>query len=110
MGRRLPDAQALCGAPRAADYLRIYVAYVDDQPACAGWIYLHPNSQFAGLYGGSTVPAPPRQGLYTAVVASRAGRPLARGYRYLTIEASPMSQPIVAKHGFQVFTYIRAYE
>jgi hypothetical protein len=33
-----------------------------------------------------------------------------RGYRFLTIDASPMSRPIVAKHGFQVLTYAHACE
>jgi hypothetical protein len=35
-------------------YLSLFVAYVDDQPACAGWTYFHPHSPFAGLWGGSS--------------------------------------------------------
>lgn len=91
-------------------YLSVYVAYVDNQPACSGWVYYYPHSPFASLYGGSTVPGLRGRGLYTAVLATRVQEARQRGYRYLTIGASPMSRPIVEKHGFQVLTYACAYE
>ena len=57
-------------------YLSVYVAYVDDVPACAAWICFQPGSQFGGLWGGSTVAAYRGRGLYTAVLAvHRAGGP-----------------------------------
>ena len=84
--------------------LSIYVAYVDEQPACAGWIYYHPNSQFAGLWGGSTVAEHRGQGLYTAVLEARLQEAAEHGYRFVMIDASPMSQPIVARHGFRQLT------
>jgi GNAT superfamily N-acetyltransferase len=90
-------------------YLSIFVAYVDLQPACAGWTYFHPSSQFAGLWGGSTLPEFRKRGLYTAVLAARVQEASQRGYRYLTIEAGPMSQPIVAAHGFQLLTMTSSY-
>jgi hypothetical protein len=81
-------------------YLNVYVAYVDDRPACAAWVYFPSGCTFAGLWGGSTVPAERGRGLYTAVLARRVQEARQRGYRYLTIDASPMSRPIVARHGF----------
>jgi G:T-mismatch repair DNA endonuclease (very short patch repair protein) len=42
------------------------------------------------------------------VLAVRAQEARRRGYRYLTIDASPMSRPIVAKHGFQLLTFAHA--
>lgn len=102
--QRLGDHLAIPG------YLNIYVAYVDGQPACTGWVYFHPQSQFADLWGGSTAPAYRQRGLYTAVLAARVQAARARGYRFLTIDASPMSHPIVAKHGFQLLTYAHACE
>ncbi len=92
----------------APDFLSIYVAYVDGDPACAGWLNFSPNSQFASLWGGSTKAKYRKQGLYTAVLAARVQEAIQRGYRFLTIDASPMSRPIVAKHGFQLLTI--AYE
>jgi GNAT superfamily N-acetyltransferase len=85
-------------------YLSVYAAYVDEQPACAGWVYFHPNSHFAGLWGGSTVPEHRGRGLYTAVLEARVQEAAARGYRFLTIDASPMSRPIVTLYGFRLLT------
>jgi hypothetical protein len=85
-------------------YLSVYVAYVDDRPACAAWVYFPPNCSFAGLWGGSTLPAQRGRGLYTAVLAKRVQEARRRGYRYLTIDASAMSRPIVARHGFVQLT------
>jgi hypothetical protein len=82
-------------------YLSIYMAYVDGIPASTAWIRFHENSQFAGLWGGSSLAAYRQRGLYTALLSVRAQEARQRGIRYLTIDASPMSQPIVAKHGFQ---------
>lgn len=89
-------------------YLSIYIAYVDDVPVCAGWTFYQPNGRFAGLYGGSTVEPYRKQGLYTAVLAARVQEAIQRGYRFLTIDASPMSEPIVTKHGFRLLTRTRS--
>lgn len=86
------------------DYLSVYAAYVDGQPASAGWIYFHANGNFADLWGGSTIPEHRGQGLYSALLATRVKEATARGYRFLTIDASPMSRPIVARHGFRLLT------
>ena len=91
-------------------YISIYVAYMDGNPACTGWVYFHPNSLFADLWGGSTLEAQRGQGLYTAVLAMRVQEASRRGVRYMTIDASPMSRPIVAKHGFRLLTYAHACE
>lgn len=91
-------------------YLSLYVAYVDEQPACSGWTYFHAHSQFASLFGGATVAAYRQRGLYTAVLAVRVQEAIARGCRYLTTGASPMSQPILGQNGFEVLTYAYALE
>jgi len=92
------------------DYLSVYVAYVDEQPACSGWIYFHLRSQFAGLFGGATLPTFRKRGLYTAVLAVRVQEAIHRGYRFLATGASPMSQPILAQNGFRLLTHAHAYE
>jgi hypothetical protein len=91
-------------------YLSVYVAYQEQQPACSGWVYFHPNSQFAGLFGGATVSEHRKLGLYTAVLAVRVQEAIRRGYRFLTTGASPMSRPILAKHGFRLLTHAYAYD
>lgn len=92
-------------------YLSVYVAYVEDEPAATGWIYFHPGSDhFASIWGGSTVEKFRGRGLYTALLARRAREAQQRGYRFLTLDASPMSRPIVARHGFELLTYAHACE
>lgn len=83
----------------------VYTAYVDGVPACAAWISFPPNNQFAGLWGGATRAEYRKMGLYTALVAARAQEALRRGYRFLTVDASPMSRPILEKRGFQFLTH-----
>jgi GNAT superfamily N-acetyltransferase len=85
-------------------YLSVYAAHVEGKPACAGWIYFHPNGHFADLWGGATLPEHRRKGLFSAVLAARVREAADRGYRFVTIDAGPMSQPIVARHGFRPLT------
>lgn len=69
------------------------------------WVYFPKHSQFASLWGGSTVSGFRRQGLYTALLAVRAQEASARGVRYLTVDASDMSRPILEKFGFEVIAH-----
>jgi GNAT superfamily N-acetyltransferase len=94
-------AAELADAPEA---LSIYVAYVDASPAACGWIRLPPKSQFASLWGGSTLPEHRNQGLYTALLGVRVEEARQRGFPYVTIDAGRMSRPIVEKHGFRLLT------
>ena len=91
-------------------YLSVFVAYADDQPVSAAWVYYQQGGQFASLFGGSTLAAYRGRGLYTALLAARAQEAVAHGYRYLIIEPSDMSQPIVTKLGFTILTHAQDYE
>ena len=77
-----------------------YVALADGQPASAGRLETHPNSVFAGLYGGGTVAAFRGRGLYRAIVAARARDAQTLGARYLIVDALPTSRPILERLGF----------
>ncbi len=77
-----------------------YMAFVDEQPASCAWIHYPPTSRFASLWGGSTLAAYRGRGLYTALLAVRVQEALRRGRHFLTIDASPMSRPIVERFGF----------
>jgi GNAT superfamily N-acetyltransferase len=92
----------------APGLLSIYIAYVEDMPASAGWIRFHEDGQFASLWGGSTLAAYRKRGLYSALLAARAQEAKARGVRFLTVDASPMSRPILEKLGFQLLTFAHA--
>ncbi|HAP44245.1 MAG: hypothetical protein A2087_02095 [Spirochaetes bacterium GWD1_61_31] len=79
-----------------------WVAYVEDRPVCAARIDFPEVSPFASLWGGATLEPYRKRGIYTAILAARAREAIDRGYRFLTIDASPMSRPIAARYGFQL--------
>jgi GNAT superfamily N-acetyltransferase len=76
---------------------------------CAGWIRYVRGTAFATLWGGSTLPEWRRQGIYTAVVAYRARLAVERGYRYLQVDASHESRPILMRYGFVPVTTTTPY-
>jgi len=93
----------------APDLLRVYVAYVNKTPAAAAWARFHPGSQFASLWGGSTVAEYRGRGLYSALLSARAREARQRGVRFLTVDAGPMSRPILEHAGFRVLTGTRPF-
>ena len=87
-------------------YLNIYAAYIDNQPVSTSWIYFHPHSQFADLWSESTLEGHRKKGLYTEMLAIRVQAAIQRGYQFLTIDASPISQAITSRHGFRQITTV----
>jgi ribosomal protein S18 acetylase RimI-like enzyme len=83
------------------EILSVYMSYDGQEPASAAWIYFHASSSFASLWGGSTLAQFRNRGHYTHLLAARAQEAYARGFTLLTVDASPMSRPILEKHGFQ---------
>ena len=71
----------------------------DGPVLCASWLRMVEGTDFAGLWGGATHPDWRRQGLYRATVAHRARLALEHGYRYLRVDASPHSRPILERAG-----------
>jgi hypothetical protein len=85
--------------------MSVYVAYIDEQPVSAAWIYFPEHSQFASLWGGSTISGFRKQGLNTALLAVRAQEAKTHQVRYLTVDASVTSRPILEKFGFEMIAY-----
>lgn len=101
--------ERLGGHLQVPGYLSVYVAYVDDQPASIAWTYF-PRGQFATLFAGSTIAEYRKQGLYTSLLATRIQEIRDRNYLFAVVETGAMSQPIVAKHGFQHLTTVYDFE
>lgn len=80
--------------------LSVYVACDQGRPVASGWLRHDAANPFASLWGGSTLEAHRGRGFYTALLAARVQEALRRGAAYLTIDASPMSAPIVQRFGF----------
>ncbi|MFC0601496.1 GNAT family N-acetyltransferase [Streptomyces palmae] len=102
--RRLLDQLA-----QEPDRVFAYVAMAGEQPVCAARLELQPGTDFASLWGGGTAPEWRGRGIYRALVAHRARIAAAHGYRYLQVDASDDSRPILARLGFQALTTTTPY-
>jgi GNAT superfamily N-acetyltransferase len=91
------------------DSVTIVVAEAGDEMVSAGWVrYIH-ETEFATLWGGSTL-APWRQrGVYRALLAHRADLARQRGHSLLEVDASPDSRPILERSGFVAVTTTTPY-
>lgn len=85
------------------------IALAGDEPVGAARMELVPGTRFAGLWGGGTVEAWRGRGVYRALVAHRARVAAAHGYRYLQVDASPMSRPILERRGFHALSTTTPY-
>jgi GNAT superfamily N-acetyltransferase len=87
------------------DALTIVVAEeAGDTTICAGWVRFAQGTEFATLWGGGTLPAWRGRGIYRAIVAYRANLAAQRGLRYLQVDASDDSRPILERLGFVAVT------
>jgi GNAT superfamily N-acetyltransferase len=91
------------------DGFRVLVAEADGRLVSAAWIVLGDGTEFAGLWGGSTLEAYRGRGIYRALVARRAAVARAAGYAYLQVDASDMSRPILERLGFVALTTTTPY-
>ncbi|NIX76492.1 GNAT family N-acetyltransferase [Microvirga terricola] len=103
-------AETIAQEKRAApDSLSIYAAYANDEPISVGWMRHKRGDTFGGLFGGSTLAEWRGKGVYSALVAARAREALARGCRWLTVDCSPMSLPILERRGFRRLSVITPF-
>jgi GNAT superfamily N-acetyltransferase len=91
------------------DALSIFVAEARGIIVCAAWVRFWSGTDFASLWGGSTLPAWRRRGIYRAMVAHRARLAAARGFRFLQVDASDHSRPILERLGFSPVTTTTPY-
>ncbi|MFF2889512.1 GNAT family N-acetyltransferase [Paenibacillus sp. NPDC057967] len=88
------------------DELMIHAAYDEAGRIVSGaWMYMHTGTSFCSFWGGSTLPDYRGKGLYTGLIAIRAQEAWKRGFRLLTVDASPMSRPVLERKGFQCLGY-----
>jgi GNAT superfamily N-acetyltransferase len=88
---------ALPAQPRP---VQAVVAQAGGVAISAGRVDFPDGSDFASLWGGGTLPAWRGRGVFRSLVAYRARLAQERGYRYLQVDASPDSRPILRRLGF----------
>jgi GNAT superfamily N-acetyltransferase len=87
----------------------VFVAEVERQVVSAAWLTIKPGTGFAGLWGGATLPGWRGRGVYRALVAHRAKLAASRGVRYLQVDASDESRPILSRLGLVAVTTTTPY-
>lgn len=85
--------------------LSVYAAYVDGVAASSAWVRFPADNRFASLWGGATLPQYRQRGLYSSLLAVRIQEAKQRGRQFITVDASPMSRPILEKFGFHLIAY-----
>jgi hypothetical protein len=95
----------------APDDIAVFAAYdnATGKVVSAAWIAFYPETDFAGLWGGSTLEAWRQRGIYRALIAARARLAAERGVRYLQVDASDDSAPILRRLGFRAITSTTPY-
>lgn len=90
----------LAGLARLPRTSAAVVALAGRTPIAAGRVEFHRGTDFASLWGGGTLPAWRGRGVFRSLVAQRATEASARGFRYLQVDASTDSRPILQRLGF----------
>jgi GNAT superfamily N-acetyltransferase len=91
------------------DALAIVVAEAGESVVCAAWVRFERGTDFATLWGGATLPEWRRRGIYRATVAHRANLAAERGFRFVEVDASSDSRPILERLGFTAVTTTTPY-
>lgn len=103
-------ADDLAGRVAAAPgEIAVFVAEADGEVISAAWLVFRAGTEFAGLWGGSTLKEWRGRGIYRALVAVRARLAAERGMRYLHVDASDDSAPILRRLGLYAVTTTTPY-
>jgi GNAT superfamily N-acetyltransferase len=94
----------------APEHTAMVLAMAGGEPVCAARVELPAGTEFAGLWGGGTLPAWRGQGIYRALISYRAGLAARRGYRYLNVDATGDSEPILRRLGFRCLARTTPYQ
>ena len=87
----------------------LVVAVASGTPVSSARVQFVPDCDFAGLWGGSTLPQWRGKGLFRAMVAYRARVAAERGYNFLYVIASSQSRPILEHLAFESFGSIATF-
>ena len=89
--------------------VEIWVAETATTVVCVGRLEVVPKSEFAGLWGGGTLPEWRGRGIYRALTAARARSAIQRGVRYLHSDCTAYSRPILERSGLLPITTTTPY-
>jgi ribosomal protein S18 acetylase RimI-like enzyme len=87
----------------------VVIAEADGLVVSSARLEIVPGTEFGGLWGGGTLAEWRGRGIYRALVAHRARVAIERGVRYLQVDASEDSRPILERLGFVQVTTATGY-
>jgi N-acetylglutamate synthase-like GNAT family acetyltransferase len=90
--------------------MELWVAEAEGQIISAGRLEPVAGTDFAGLWGGATLPQWRRRGIYRALTAARARSALALGKTLLHSDSTEYSRPILERSGLIKVTTTTPYE
>ncbi|HYI55440.1 MAG TPA: GNAT family N-acetyltransferase, partial [Microlunatus sp.] len=93
-----------------ADGMELWVAEADGQIVAAGRLEPVTGTEFAGLWGGATLPPWRGRGIYRALTAARARSALALGKTLLHSDSTELSRPILERSGLIKVSTTTPYE
>ena len=76
---------------------------------CSGRLAPVEGTEFAGVWGGSTLPEWRGKGIYRALTAARARAAIDLGVRYINSDCTAMSRPILERSGLVAVTTTTPY-
>jgi GNAT superfamily N-acetyltransferase len=92
-------ADTLLDRLRLNDGMELWVAEADGRIVCGGRLEPVPGSDFAGVWGGATLPAYRGRGIYRALLDARARSALAAGKTLVHSDSTEDSRPILERCG-----------
>jgi hypothetical protein len=92
------------------DGMELWVAEAGDQIVSAGRLEPVAGTDFAGIWGGATLPEWRHRGIYRALTAARARSALALGKTYIHSDSTEYSRPILELYGFVKVSTTTPYE
>ncbi|GAA2170089.1 GNAT family N-acetyltransferase [Pedococcus bigeumensis] len=95
---------------RTRDDMEMWVAEHDGRIVSAGRLEPVEGTEFAGIWGGSTLPDYRGKGIYRALTAARARSAMGHGKRYINSDSTEFSRPILERSGFVKVSTTTPYE
>ncbi|WP_210503084.1 GNAT family N-acetyltransferase [Nocardioides xinjiangensis] len=86
-----------------------WIAEVGGRVVSGGRLTPVAGTDFAGIWGGSTLPELRGRGIYRALVAARARSAVSRGIRLIHSDCTDMSRPILQRAGLKAVTTTTPY-
>lgn len=90
--------------------VQFWVAEAAGAIVCAGRLEPVPSTEFAGVWGGATLPEWRGRGIYRALTAARAGAAESLGKRLIHSDSTEYSRPILERSGLIKVSTTTPYE